>query len=350
VATTRDLETLARERLPPEVYAYYAGAAGTGATLAANCAAFDRVRLRPHVLTGVTQADLSTTVLGVRLALPIAVAPMALQGLAHPEGEVATTRAAGAVGTAMILSTMASTRLEEVGAAATGPFWFQLYLLRDRGTTRALVERAVAAGAGALVVTVDAPAYGRRRPGVVSSFSLPPDARLPNLDGLPAPAPGAALSEYFATLVDGAITWKDIEWLRSLSPLPLVLKGILAPEDARLAADHGADAVVVSNHGGRVLDGAVATLGALPAVVQAAAGRIEVWMDGGVRSGGDVFKALALGARLVLVGRPVLWALATSGEAGVRATFTVLRDELEASMVACGCARVGDVTARHVST
>ena len=157
------------------------------------------------------------------------------------------------------------------------------------------------------------------------------------------------MREYFATLVDGAVTWKDVAWLRSVSPLPLVLKGILAPEDGRLAAEHGVDAVVVSNHGGRMLDGAVATLDALPAVVEAAARRLEVWMDGGVRRGRDVFKALALGARLVLVGRPVLWALATGGEVGVRALFTDLRDELETTMIACGCAAVGDVSPRHVT-
>ena len=344
-----DLESRARERLSPEVYGYYAGAAGAGTTHAANLAAFDRLRLRPHVLTGITAPDLSTTVLGMRLGLPVAVAPMALQGLAHPEGDVATARAAGDVGTAMILATLASRSLEEVAAVAPCPLWFQLYVLRDRGATRALIDRAVAAGGRALVVTVDAPSSGHRRPGAVSEFILPRGARLPNLAGLPAPPSGVALREYFATLVDGAVTWKDVAWLRSVSPLPLVLKGILAPEDARRAAEHGVDAVVVSNHGGRVLDGTVATLDALPAVVQAAADRVEVWMDGGVRRGRDVFKALALGARLVLIGRPVLWALAPGGEVGVRAVFADLRDELETTMITCGCATVGDVTARHVA-
>jgi 4-hydroxymandelate oxidase len=347
IVTESELEVRAREQLPPEVYAYYAGAAGKGATLAANCAAFSRLLLRPRVLNGVVQADASTSVFGVRLALPVAVAPMALQALAHPDGEVATTRAAEAAGTAMILSIMASTRLED--AAAAGPLWFQLYVLRDRGATRALVDRAVAAGVRALVVTVDAPPHSHRRPGVVSGFSLPRGARLPNLDGLPAPAPGMPLSEYFATVVDGAITWTDIAWLRSCSRLPLVLKGIVAPEDARLAAEHGVDAVVVSNHGGRVLDGAIATLDALPEVVRAAADRVEVWMDGGVRHGTDVFKALALGARVVLIGRPVLWSLATGGEAGVRAFLAGVRNELEATMVACGCAATRDVTAQHVA-
>jgi 4-hydroxymandelate oxidase len=285
----------------------------------------------------------------MRLTLPVAVAPMALQGLAHPEGEVATARAAAGVGIAMILSTLASRSLEEVAAAAPCPLWFQLYVLRDRGATRALIDRAAAAGARALVLTVDAPPSGHRRPGAVSEFILPRCARLPNLAGLPAPAAGVALREYFATLVDGAVTWKDVAWLRSVSPLPLVLKGILAPEDGRRAAEHGVDAVVVSNHGGRVLDATVATLDALPSVVQAAAGRVEVWMDGGVRRGRDVFKALAFGARLVLVGRPVLWALATGGEAGVRALFADLRDELETTMIACGCASVADVSRRHVT-
>ena len=344
-----ELESRARDLLPPEVYGYYAGAAGAGTTLAANLAAVDRLRLRPNMLTGATGPDLSTTVLGVKLALPVAVAPMALQGLAHPEGDVATGRGANDVGTAMILATMASRSLEEVAAAAPGPLWFQLYVLRDRGATRALIHRAVAAGARGLVVTVDATPSGRRPPGVLTEFTLPQGTRLPNLAGLPAPTPGAPLREYFATLVDAAVTWKDVAWLRSVSPLPLVLKGILAPEDARRAAEHGVDAVVVSNHGGRVLDGTVATLDALPAVVQAAADRVEVWMDGGLRRGRDVFKALALGARLVLIGRPVLWALASGGEVGVRAVFADLRDELETTMITCGCATVGDVTARHVA-
>jgi isopentenyl diphosphate isomerase/L-lactate dehydrogenase-like FMN-dependent dehydrogenase len=291
-------------------------------------------------------------VLGQELSMPIAVAPMAYQRLAHPDGELATTRAAGSAGTAMILSTMATASVEEVASVASAPLWFQLYVWRDRDATRALVSRAVAAGARALVITVDAPILGTRRRDEVNCFELPDDLCLGNLEGLVPGAPkiqsGSQLSAHFWLLADAALRWEDLAWFRSLSSLPIVLKGVVTAEDTRLAVEHGVDAVVVSNHGGRQLDSGVATLDALPEVVQAADGRIEVWVDGGVRSGIDVFKALALGARLVLIGRPVLWGLAADGEAGVGKVLTALRDEFDETLALCGCRSPADITPAHV--
>jgi 4-hydroxymandelate oxidase len=338
-------EAAARELLPPTIYNYFAAGAGEGQTVAANRDAFARTVLRPRVLMGVESPDLATTVLGTSLSMPIALAPVAVQGLAHPEGEVASARAAGALGTVMIHPLLATAAIETVVRAATGPVWFQLFMLRDRGLTRAVVDRAVAAGATALVVTVDAAAAGQRSKGPLAGFSLPPGTTLPNLEGLGVASPGASrLSASFSALVEPAVGWRDIDWLRSLSSLPVVLKGVLAAEDARHAVDHGVNAVVVSNHGGRLLDGAVAALDALPAIADAVGGEVEVWMDGGVRSGTDVLKALALGARLVLVGRPIVWGLATGGEAGLTAVLTALRDELAIALALVGCRTAAEAT------
>jgi 4-hydroxymandelate oxidase len=338
-------EAAARELLPPTIYNYFAAGAGEGLTVAANRAAFSRIMLRPRVLMGAEAPDLATATLGTSLAMPIALAPVAVQRLAHPEGEFASARAAGALGTAMIAPLLGTAAIESVTKAATGPVWFQLYMLRDRGVTRALVDRAVTAGATALVVTVDAAAAGQRSRGPLAGFSLPPGTTLPNLEGLGvSPSGTSRLSSSFAALVEPSVGWRDIDWLRSLSSLPLVLKGVLAAEDARHAVDHGVDAVVVSNHGGRLLDGAVAALDALPAIADAVGGQVELWMDGGVRSGTDVLKALALGARLVLIGRPIVWGLATGGEAGVTAVLNALRDELAIALAMVGCRTCAEAT------
>jgi 4-hydroxymandelate oxidase len=349
------LEEEAERLLPQMVFEYYAGGAGDETTLRDNRAAFARVKLRPRMLRGVAEPSLATTALGQPLAMPVAVAPMAYQRLAHPDGELATASACGALGVPMTLSTMATASVEEVASVATGPLWFQLYVWRDRGATRALVERAAAAGATALVITVDAPRLGTRRRDVENAFALPVGVRLGNLEGLlgadaapPSIDDGSQLAAHFAVLNDLELTWRDLEWFRSLSPLPIVLKGVLTAEDARLAAEHGADAIVVSNHGGRQLDGVQATLDALPEVAEAADGRVEVWMDGGVRSGTDVVRALALGARIVLLGRPVLWGLAAGGEQGVASVLDRLRTEIEEALLLCGCASVHDVTRAHV--
>lgn len=347
------LEAEAARLLPRMVYEYYAGGAGDETTLRDNRAAFERVKLKPRMLVGVDRVSLATAALGIDLPMPVAIAPMAYQRLAHPDGELATARAAGAVGIPMTLSTMATASVEEVAAVATAPLWFQLYVWRDRGATKALVERAEAAGARALVITVDAPRLGTRRRDVDNVFALPPNVRLGNLEGLgvadpPPTSEGSQLAAHFTLLNDAALSWRDLEWFRSITRLPIVLKGVLTAEDALLAAQHGANAVVVSNHGGRQLDGVVATLDALPEVADAVGDRIEVWVDGGVRSGVDVFRALALGARLVLFGRPVLWALAVGGEERVAALLRCLRDEIEEALVLCGCRAPSEVTRAHV--
>jgi 4-hydroxymandelate oxidase len=348
------LEAAARERLPAMVYDYFAGGAGEEQTLEDNCAAFDRLAIRPRFMRDVSRRDLSTTVLGdQRLAMPIAIAPMAYHCLAHPEGELATARAASEVGTAFTLSTLATTSVEEVGGATSGPLWFQLYVFRDRGATRALVDRVAGSGARALVVTVDAPMLGRRPRDERNRFALPDGLRLGNLEGLPVAGlprdvPGSQLAAHFTMLFDAGLTWRDLDWLRSLSPLPIVLKGVLTAEDARLALQHGVDAIVVSNHGGRQLDGVVATLDALGEIADAVGGELEIWLDGGVRSGSDVVKALALGACLTLIGRPVLWALATGGAAAVTELLKSLGDELDLALGLAGCRTPGELTRDHL--
>jgi 4-hydroxymandelate oxidase len=337
-----EYEELAREVLPQMAYDYYAAGADDEISLAENRAAYGRIPLYYRVLRDIDQRSLATSVLGHPVAMPILAAPTAFHKLAHPEGEVASVRAVGRHGSILILSTLSTCPLEEVVAAATGPVFFQLYVYRDRGATRALVERAEAAGCKALVLTVDAQLWGRRERDVRNRFRLPPGMKVRNLTGsqlddLPEDVLGSGLSAYVRSLFDPALSWQDIEWLASISKLPVVLKGIVHPEDGRLAAASGAAAVIVSNHGGRQVDTSPATIEALPRVVDAVKGKIEVWIDGGIRRGTDVIKALARGARAVAVGRPVLWGLATGGEEGVYHALELLRSELDLNMGLCGC-------------
>jgi 4-hydroxymandelate oxidase len=297
----------------------------------------------------VSRRELATTLLGERLAMPIAVAPTAFHRLAHDDGELATVRGAGDAGTLFILSTLSNTAIEDVVAAATGPVWFQLYVYKDRGATHALVQRAEAAGARALVVTVDAPLLGRRERDVRNGFALPPGLEIANLHAagyarLPRASAESGLAAYVAELLDPTLTWDAIAWLRSVTSLPVLVKGIVRADDAARAVAAGAAGVVVSNHGGRQLDASPATIDVLARVVDAVAGRGEVLIDGGVRRGADVIKALALGARAVLVGRPVLWGLAAGGRAGVVAALAMLRRELDLAMALCGCPDVASIT------
>ena len=343
----RDAEAAGRQALAgrnPSALGYYASGADDQTTLADNEAAMRRYVLRPRVLVDVSSVDTRLTLLGLSLAAPILVAPMALQRLAHPDGEAAVARAAAAAGLGYCLSTMATTSLEEVAPLAAGraPQLFQLYVLRDRALTAQLVARAAAAGYSALVVTVDAPLLGRREADVASGFTLPEGLELANLRDAIAPLSrhqkeGSALFAWFASQVDASLTWRDIAWLRSLTRLPLLLKGILTGEDAARAVAAGVDGIVVSNHGGRQLDGVAAALDALPEVVAAVGGRMPVLVDGGFRRGGDVLKALGLGASAVLVGRPCLWGLAAGGEAGVAAVLGMLVRELRLAMALAGC-------------
>ncbi len=343
-----DLERLARARLPAMAWDYYASGADDELSLAANVHAWRERALHYRVLVDVAARDLSTTILGERVAMPIAVAPTAFHRLAHPDGEPATVAAAGDQGALFILSSLSNTPIEEVVAAARGPVWFQLYVYRDRAATAALVRRVEAAGAKALVLTVDAPRLGRRERDVQNRFALPPELGVANLagDGF-AVTPGAiaesGLAAYFASLIDPTLSWRDLAWLRGLTRLPVIVKGVVRADDARRAIDHGAAAIVVSNHGGRQLDTAPATATVLPAITAAVADRIEVLVDGGVRRGTDVVKALALGARAVLVGRPVLWGLAADGRAGAAAALAILRRELDLAMALCGAPSIAAI-------
>ena len=341
-----DFAEAARQRMEPGAFGYVAGGAWDEHTLRGNAEAYLRWELRPRVLVDIGSVSTSTTVLGKEVALPILVAPTAFQRLCDPDGELATARAAATAGTVMCQSTLSSVTPSELAAAAPeGQNWFQLYWSRDRGFTQELLAGAAEAGFSALMLTVDLPVAGRRERDVRASFALPDDLPLPNL-------PGKLQREDFHdalhTVHDDTLTWRDLEWLRSVCPLPLVIKGILTREDALLAAEHGAAAVVVSNHGGRQLDGVPATIDVLPEVVEAVGGRVEVLVDGGVRRGTDVLKALALGARATLSGRAVLYGLGAGGERGVAEVLELLRREVELGLKLLGCTSPAEVTAAHV--
>jgi isopentenyl diphosphate isomerase/L-lactate dehydrogenase-like FMN-dependent dehydrogenase len=341
-----DYAEAARERLEPGPYGYVVGGAGDERTLRGNAAAFERWELRPRVLVDVGSVSTATTVLGSEVALPVLVAPTAFQRLCDPEGELATARAAASAGTVMTLSTLSSATPAELAEAAPGASqWFQLYWSRDRGFTQSLVEAAVQAGFSALMLTVDLPVAGRRERDLRAAFTLPDDLPLPNI---PQTLRREDFHRALHAVVDESLTWRDLEWLRSVCPLPLVIKGILTAEDALLAAEHGAAAVVVSNHGGRQLDSVPAALDVLPEVVEAVGQRVEVLLDGGVRRGTDVLKALALGARATLSGRAVLFGLAAGGEEGATHVLQLLRDEVELGLKLLGCASPAGVTRAHV--
>ncbi len=339
--TSDDFEREAARRLAPDAYDYFRSGADGERTLARNRAAFAKVTLWPRVLVDVGRVDTALDLLGSPLALPILVAPMAYHKLAHPDGEPASARAAAAVGAVFVLPTLSTTAIEEV--VSDGPRWFQLYVHRDRALSRDLVARAEAAGHRAIVVTVDMPVYGRRLADERNRFRLPEGLTTANLVGARVADP-AGSSAWFASRHDPTLAWADLAWLRSLTKLPVLLKGILRADDAVRAVDAGVDGIIVSNHGGRQLDGTPASLEALPAVVAAVGGRVPVLVDGGIRSGGDVLAALALGARAVLVGRPFLWGLAVGGEAGARRVLEILRDELARAMALAGCPTLASIT------
>lgn len=349
-----DYESLARERMEPGAFDYVAGGAGDETTLAENRAAFERIHLLPHVLVDVAAVDPVARVLGRDLAFPVLVAPTAFQSLAHADGERAMARAAAAAGTVMVVSTMSAYTMEEVAAAAAGPKWFQLYCYRDREVTRAFVQRAEAAGYEAVCMTVDLPRVGRRERDLRNEFHLPPTAVPRNFEGIVDlsvagdAADPAAFSRYIEGLVDPSLTWEAVDWLRSTTSLPVVLKGILRPDDARLAVLHGAAGIVVSNHGARQLDGVPATIAVLREIADAVDGEVEVLLDGGIRRGTDVVKASALGATAVLVGRPCVWGLAADGADGAGRVLAVLREEVELALALLGCPRVEDLTRGHV--
>jgi len=342
-----DFEAAAAEQLAEGLLAYYGGGAGDERTLGENLAAFTRRRLRPRVLTDVSGVSAATTVLGAEVSMPVLVAPTALHRMAHPDGEPGMARAAAEAGTVFCLSTLATTRPSEVAAGApAAPRWFQVYCFRDRAVTRALVDEAVDSGFGALVLTVDAPRAGRRERDVRTGFTVPADVDMPAVRAAAGGSVTPTPAEFFS-LLDLTLDWSVIGEL-SRSGLPVVVKGIQTAEDAALACEHGAAAIVVSNHGGRQLDGVAASIDVLPEAVEAVAGRLEVYVDGGVRRGTDVLVALALGARAVLIGRPMLWGLAVGGEAGALRVLELLKAEVELGLTLLGTPTPAHVTRAHV--
>jgi isopentenyl diphosphate isomerase/L-lactate dehydrogenase-like FMN-dependent dehydrogenase len=342
-----DYERLAEERLEPGRWAYLAGGSGDEWTLRENRAAFARWTFRPRVLCDVSEISAATTLLGTPLDLPVVVAPVAYQQLYHPDGECATARGAAAAGAGMAVSTFCTRSHEEIAAAAPGLVqWCQLYVFQDRGVTREHLADAAAAGCSAIVLTVDTPQLAQRERDLRVGFEIPSDLPLPYARAAIGNAASNPADQF--SLLDASVSWRDLEWIASEGNLPVVLKGVVTAEDAELAVEHGAAAIVVSNHGGRQLDGAPATLDALPEVVDAVGGRVEVYLDSGIRRGTDVAKALALGARAVLAGRAPVFGLAAAGEDGVRHVLELLRDELTLALCLLGCTSPTELTRAHI--
>ncbi len=357
-ASLADHEHWARQTLDANAWAYFSGGAADEITLRANRSAWDDITLQPRVLQALAGGHTQIQLLGRTLAHPILLAPIAFQKMAHPDGELASAVAAAALGAGMVLSTQSSTPLEAVAAAmlgdsGRGALWFQLYLQHDRGFTRQLVQRAEAAGYEALVLTVDAPTSGTRDRERRAGFRLPPGISAVNLAGL-APPPRAELrpgqSALFDDLLRHAPTWDDVAWLQSITQLPVLLKGVLHQGDARQAAALGVAGLIVSNHGGRTLDTAPATAHALPSIANAVHGALPLLVDGGIRRGTDVLKAMALGASAVLLGRPAIYGLAHAGAAGVAHVLRLLRDELEIAMALTGCRTLAQATPALLQT
>ncbi|HTC48159.1 MAG TPA: alpha-hydroxy acid oxidase [Candidatus Aquilonibacter sp.] len=376
VVCIEDFRPLARRRLPKSVFDYLDGGAEGEVTLRENCRVFNDVTFRPRHAVAVPQCGLCTSVLGFNLSLPFLLAPVGYSRLMHPGGEVAAARAAGNAGTGYILSTISGHKLENVKAGSTGPVFYQLYLMGGRGAAEAAIERARIAGFSALVVTIDTPVAGIRerdyrngmkelisggllakipylpqilsRPAWLINYLL--DGGLPGLPNVIVPGKGPLpLVDINAALAESAVTWADLRWIREVWRGPIIVKGVLTGDDARHAMDEGAAAVSVSNHGGRQLDGVQASLRALPEVVQAVNGRIEVWMDGGVRRGTDIIKALCLGARAVLCGRAYAYGLAAAGEAGVDRAIEILRVDLERTLRLLGCPSVAELDRSYIN-
>jgi isopentenyl diphosphate isomerase/L-lactate dehydrogenase-like FMN-dependent dehydrogenase len=362
--STADVEAAARGLLPAAVVGYYASGAEDEESLRDSVAAWRRWRLVPRVLVDVSVVDTTTALLPgrPRSPSPLLLAPMAMMALAHPGGEVAMARGAAGAGVPMVVSTMGTEALEAVAAAATAGALFQLYVTKDRAFCAALVARAQAARVAALVVTVDVPVLGKREADERTGFALPPGLKLANLEGLGdregggdaaagaavgAAGGGSRLAALFQRQIDASLTWVFVDWLKTITTVPIWIKGVLSPADAATAVARGVAAVVVSNHGGRQLDGAVSTADALPAIVDAVAGAVPVYVDGGVRRGADVLRAVALGATGVLIGRPALYGLALAGQAGACNVLAMLRGELERSMALAGVASLDGVRGRR---
>ena len=344
-----DYARAARGTLAKDALDYYEGGALDEITLRENAAGWERLKLHYHVLAGVGPRELSTTVLGQRISMPIAIAPTAFHKLACPEGEIAAAHAAKSAATLFILSSLSNTAMEAVFAQAGRPRWFQLYIYKDREITRALVQRAEAAEAEAIVLTVDAPGLGTRERDARNKFTLPTGLTVENLaplgKGNIPEVGGSGMAAYVRDNFKSDLSFDDLDWLCGCTRLPVVVKGVCRGDDARRVADHGAKAIVVSNHGGRQLDTAPATCEVLPHVVDAVGDGCEVYVDGGIRRGSDVLKAIALGARAAMIGRPILWGLAVGGEQGAAQVLEILRRELDEAMLLCGCTKLSDINA-----
>lgn len=346
----RDFEKYAQKHLNANARDYYFSGANDEVTLKENVEAFRRLKLRPRCLRDVSKRDLSVTILGNKITFPVGISPSAMQRMAHPNGEVATAKAAAFVGTVMTLSTIATSSIEEVATGSPNALrWFQLYIYKDRNITAQLVKRAERNGYKAIVLTVDTPMFGLRLADARNKFTLPSNLRMANFDENDVKSSGvkgeteSGLNEYASSLFDPSLTWEDVKWLKSLTSLPVIVKGIMTKEDAVLALRHQVSAIVVSNHGGRQLDGVPATIEVLPEIVKAVNGECEVYLDGGVRTGTDVLKALALGARAVFIGRPVLWGLCNSGESGVIRILEILKKEFDLALALSGCCNLSDI-------
>ncbi len=369
-----DLRQAARRKVPRAFFDYAEGGAYAEQTLRANTADLERIKLRQRILVDVSKRSTQTTILGEPAALPLALAPIGLCGMQHGDGEILACRAAQAAGVPFCLSTMSICSLEDVAAAVDKPFWFQLYVMKDRGFVRALIERAVAAKCSALVLTVDLQVLGQRHRDIRNGMTVPLQLGLRNILDIaskPAWALSVArgkrktfgnlaghirgmenvtsLSQWIAGQFDATLNWKDVEWIAGQWPGKLILKGILDVEDARIAAQTGAAALVVSNHGGRQLDGAPSSIAALPPIVEAVGASLEVFFDGGIRSGQDIMRAVALGARACLAGRAYIYGLGAGGEAGVRRAIEILRNELDVSMALTGITRIADIDRRVIA-
>jgi L-lactate dehydrogenase (cytochrome) len=374
ITCIEDLRQLSRRRIPKMFFDYAEAGSYAEETLRANRADMECIRLRQRVLVDVSQRDLSTTIIGEPVPLPLGLGPVALTGMQHRDGEIAACRAAQAAGLPFCLSTMSICSIEDVAEEVDKPFWFQLYVMKDRGFVKSLIERAAAAKCSALVLTIDLQVLGQRHCDIRNGLSVPPAIRLRNVINIatkpawvwgmlrgkrktfgnlagytPSDANVASLASWISTQFDPGLSWKDVEWVRSLWPGKLIIKGVLDVEDARIAAKTGASAIVVSNHGGRQLDGAPSSISALPKVADAVGAEIEVMFDGGIRSGQDLMRALALGARSCLIGRSYIFGLGAGGQAGVTRAIDIIRDELDVTMALCGVNRVRDIDRRVIA-
>ncbi|HEY2393530.1 MAG TPA: alpha-hydroxy acid oxidase [Candidatus Angelobacter sp.] len=345
IADVTQFEPLARRRLSKMAYDYVRSGGGDEISMRENRRGFERLQLTPNVLVNVSQLDTRVNLFGSELESPILLAPVAYHRLYHSEGEVATARGASAAGAAMVISTFTTTAIDEIARNTQRPIWFQLYVQRDRAFTKDMVQRAVAAGCKAVCLTVDTPVLGCRYSQL--SFGLPKGIECVHLRGLDLSAPISARKmergRIFDPIFDPSFNWNDLEWLRSIAGVPVIVKGVLNPEDGKRAAECGADGVIVSNHGGRNLDTVPSTIEALPRVIEAVAGRIPVMLDSGIRRGTDVLAALALGAKAVFIGRPYIYGLAAGGAQGVERVINILRDEFERTMALTGRCSIAEI-------